>query len=237
MKAIKEAWFEFRGMRSDQMGLEMIARPKFTQGDAGGTNYALTGRRGQIWLGDGGCANGMAELTCVLPAGDMDEISAWLMGSGELRFSVEPDRAWRARVIRGVVCTQPFSHLSGRQLTVKFDLQPWKYMYPQPDDIELTQPGLITNPGNAPAQPLLVIEASGDIAVNIGGCEMEFEGLTEGVIVDCEAMECLAPDESVLLNGCARMERYPEIPAGVSGVTWRGNVQRMTVTPRWRFIG
>lgn len=236
MKQLKEAWFEFAGVRSDSMGVEMLSRPKRTQGDADGTNHAVSGRAGRIWVGSGGCGNGSAEVTCMVPSGDMDAVLAWLCGAGELRFSDEPDRMYRARITHGIARTQPFSRLAGQQFTVRFDLQPYRYLYPAAEKLVLTQPGLIHNPGTAAAQPKLIIEATGDVTVAVNNMEMTFEALEDGIVVDCEAMECLDLGETMLLNAQAQMNEFPQLPAGTSTVAWRGNVTCITVIPRWRYV-
>ena len=102
--------------------------------------------------------------------------------------------------------------------------------------MEFSAPDLITNPGTAPAQPKIRIEGEGDFTVTVGFCTMAFEGVDGGIVVDTEAMECLDLSETQLRNGCAQMEEFPTLPVGVSGVTWTGDVSRIVIMPRWRFI-
>lgn len=236
MKALKEAWFEFKGVRSDAMGVMMIARPQREQPSANGENRQVAGRSGRIWLGDGSYDNGSAEVTCVVPDGDMDAVLAWLTGSGWLRFSDEPDRAYQARAIKGIARTQPMTRLAAQKFTVQFDCQPFRYAYPEPADVVLTAAGYVTNPGTAAAQPKIRIEGSGDISVSIGGYWMAFEGVTDGVVVDCALMDVLNLSETQLMNGCAEMDEFPTLQPGANYVSWTGDVTRIVISPRWRYV-
>lgn len=236
MKTLKEAWFEFKDVRSDAMGVMMLARPEREQPGANGENRQVAGRSGRLWLGDGSYDNGAAEVVCVVPDGDMDAVLAWLTGSGWLRFSDEPDRAYQARAVKGIVRTQPMPRLAAQRFTVQFDCQPFRYLYPEAADIVLTATGTVNNPGTAPAQPKLRIEGDGDISVSIGGQWMAFEGVSGGVVVDCRLMEVFDLTETRLLNGIAQMDEFPTLQPGANLISWSGDVARVVITPRWRYV-
>ena len=236
MKALKEAWFEFKGVRSDAMGVMMLARPEREQPSLNGEYRQVAGRSGQIWLGDGSYGNGSAEVTCIVPGGDMDAVLAWLTGSGWLRFSDEPDRAYRARAVKGLVRTQPMPRLAAQRFTVQFECQPFRYLYPEAAQIVLTENGTVHNPGTAAAQPVIRIEGSGDISVLVGGRWMAFEGVSGGVTVDCELMDVLDLGQTKLMNGCAQMDEFPVLEPGANAVLWSGDVTRIVIEPRWRYL-
>lgn len=236
MRALKEAWFEFKGVRSDMMGVMMLARPEREQPSANGESRQVAGRSGRLWMGDGSYDNGTAEVICVVPDGEMDAVLAWLTGSGWLRFSDEPTRAYQARVTRGIVRTQPLPRLAAQQFTVQFDCQPFRYLYPEAAEIALTAAGTVYNPGTAEAQPKLRIEGNGDISVQIDGQWMTFEGVTGGVVVDCRLMEVFDLTETRLLNGTAQMEEFPVLKPGANWVSWSGDVARIAIAPRWRYV-
>lgn len=236
MKELKEAWFEFRGVRSDAMGVELLSRPQRTQPAANGRSVAVSGRSGRLWIDDGAWDNASVQVQCIAPEGDMEGILAWLEGSGELRFSDEPDRVYRARVPGGMVRTLPFARLSAQQFAVEFDCEPFRYLYPAAEEIVLTEAGAAENPGTAPSQPKIVIAGSGDISLTVGNCRMVFEGLEDGIAVDSEIMECLDLEGVQLMNGYADMEEFPVLQPGSNAVAWTGEVQKVTITPRWRWL-
>ena len=46
MKELKEAWFEFKGVNSADMGVMLLSRPQRSQGDANGESVQVSGRSG-----------------------------------------------------------------------------------------------------------------------------------------------------------------------------------------------
>lgn len=236
MRELKEAWFEFRGIRSTDMGVEMLSRPQREQPSAMGQSITVSGRSGRLWLEDGTWDDVLVQVQCVVPDGEMDRVTAWLSGCGELRFSDEPERVYRARVRGGAVRTMPFARLSAQQFTLGFDCGPFRYQYPPAEAIVLTESGAVNNPGTVASQPRIVIEGTGDITLSVGGCLMVFEGIEGGIVVDSEAMECFSPDGAALLNDRADMEEFPLMACGSNAVTWTGDVTKVSIEPRWRWL-
>lgn len=236
MKALKEAWFEFKGVNSADMGVMLLARPQRTQPDANGERIQVSGRSGRLWLGDGTWDNASAEVSCIVPEGDMDDVLNWLTGSGWLRFSDEPERAYRARVINGIVRTQPYARFAAQRFSVAFDCQPFRYLYPAAEELELTQGGNVQNPGTAASCPKIWVYGSGDIALYVGAHLLAFEDVSDGVAVDCELMEVLNLTETELLNGCAQIDEFPQLEPGANAVSWSGAVEKVVIEPRWRYI-
>lgn len=236
MRTLNEAWFEFKGVNSGDMGVMMLARPQREQPSANGENRQVSGRSGRLWLGDGSYDNAAAEVTCIVPEGRMDGVLAWLTGSGWLRFSDEPDRAYKARAIKGITRTQPFARFAAQKFTVQFDCQPFRYLYPEAADVAMTAASTIVNPGTAASRPKICVTGSGDITLSVGGYYMAFEGVTDGVTVECELMEVLNLAETQLMNSCAQMEEFPTLEPGENAISWTGSVTKVVVTPRWRYV-
>ena len=236
MRVLQQAWFEFKGANSTDMGVMLLSRPQRGQPTENGERVQVSGRSGRLWLSDGSYDNATAEVACIAPQGDMDAILAWLTGSGWLRFSDEPDRAYQARVSQGIVRAQPFARFAAQQFTVQFDCQPFRYLYPAAAALTLTAQGTISNPGTADSCPRIIVQGSGDIVLCVGDCAMAFEGVTDGVVVDSEQMEVLNLAETQLLNGCAELDAFPVLKPGANAVSWTGDVAQVSILPRWRFV-
>lgn len=236
MKELKEAWFEFKGVNSADMGVMLLSRPQRSQGDANGESVQVSGRSGRLWIGDGTWDNATAEVICIVPDGDMDRVLAWLTGSGRLRFSDEPDRSYRARAIKGITRTQPYARFAAQKFTATFDCQPFRYLYPEPQSVAFAEAGDIENPGTAASCPKVWVYGSGDITLSVGSCLMAFEGVTGGVVVDSELMDVMNLTETQLMNGCAQMDEFPQLEPGTNHVAWSGEVTKVVIEPRWRYI-
>ena len=166
----------------------------------------------------------------------MDRVLAWLTGSGRLRFSDEPDRSYRARAIKGITRTQPYARFAAQKFTATFDCQPFRYLYPEPQSVAFAEAGDIENPGTAASCPKVWVYGSGDITLSVGSCLMAFEGVTGGVVVDSELMDVMNLTETQLMNGCAQMDEFPQLEPGTNHVAWSGEVTKVVIEPRWRYI-
>ena len=116
-----------------------------------------------------------------------------------------------------------------------FDCQPHRYIYPAAPDIVKTASGAsLTNPGNAPSEPRIKIEGSGDFWIAIGTQLMMFEGVIDGVVVDTELMDVFNLTSTAFLNSISTMDDFPTLAPGRNMITWEGAVTKVTITPRWR---
>jgi phage-related protein len=123
--------------------------------------------------------------------------------------------------------------------SITFDLycQPFRYSEPDAAPVIVTEtPGQIENPGTQYSEPVVTIRGSGDISVLLGQYQMDFEGLTDGIIVDCALEECFSLDRSELMNRYASMDEFPRLMPGVNFVQWTGTVESIHVERRCRDV-
>lgn len=237
MQQLREAWFEFAGIRSTAMGIQLVAMPSRGMPVARGEFQTVPGRSGAIWQDDGAHDTIEIRMECHLPEGYNEDVAQWLMGAGKLRFSDEPNRVYDARIARSFQRSSPIPRFTAQKFTVAFTCQPYRYQYPAPADIVLAPAsGSVVNPGTAASRPRIRIEGSGDCTVDIGGTLMAFEGLSDGVVVDSEAMECFDLTETQLLNSKAELDAFPVLLPGENTVLGTGSITRITITPRWRYL-
>ena len=243
------SWFEFKEMRSDLLGVRLMDTHLFSLGGARGSQESVSGRSGYIWNGDGALEGFEIERICRSPASRLREISAWLCGSGGLRFSQEQGMMYDARVIQAVSYRQA---VPGRdplyEFRVTFTCQPFAHMWPEPLPMTFTSPsGRLLNQGTAPALPRVEIVGSGDFSVGIGKQVVYFSGVEGGIIVDSELGDALTLDGAAVANERMDGELF-EIQPGDNAVYWQeggisndgteasGRVEKVIITPRWRYI-
>ena len=114
-----------------------------------------------------------------------------------------------------------------------FNCQP--FMYEATDSvIVFTQDGTLTNPGSADALPLIKVEGSGNVELDIAGEHIEIDGLTanDPVFIDSDAGYVYSE------SGTAKAMRgeFPTLPLGQSVVDLGTGVTKVTVTPHWRWV-
>ena len=243
MNRLTDAWFEYRGVSSLDMGVSMKEMPKRGLAFQKGKYVSVSGRDGGVFVSDGAYDNVDVSLTFdVRDGADVGKVDAWLAESGRLRFSDEPDRAYDARISKSMNRKSIAKRFDGQNYTVTFTCMPFKYAYPEPAAITVTTKGtIIQNPGTAPSRPRVKITGSGDFTVMIGTGAMWFEGVTDGgVIVDSELMDVLSYDASTLANDKAGGQPW-QIAPGANTISWSyesggsNAVTAVEILPRWRW--
>lgn len=238
MKKLESVWFEFAGARNTDKGVRLLSLPVRYHPAERGKLVEVPGRDGYLWAADGAFDNVLTRVQCqTADDADMAVVSAWLRGAGELRFSDDPERFYRARVTKEFSRSAAMNRFVNQTFTVTFDCQPFLY-HREVDDIPLTSsPATVTNPGTYASAPRLTIEGTGTAVLTIGTQIVEVDDLGGGIILDSELGECFNLDETQLKNSVVTLmdEDFPTLQPGANIISWTGTgVTKITVTPRWR---
>ena len=231
-------WFEFNGVLSTTLGVYMLEPPPITIPAERVQTLQVPGRDGDLEIPDGALEPMTLSVICYTrDVTRLSDIAKWLRGRGWLRLGNRPNERYKARSVLQVQMDKVTRGRENRTFEVLFDCQPYRYVYPEvADAVGTSSPMTINNLGNAPSEPRIKIEGSGDIVMSVGGQLMEFQGVSGGVIVDTEMMDCFNLAMSGLLNHIAAIDAFPVLRPGANVITWTGNVSRVTVTPRRRNI-
>lgn len=179
-------------------------------------------------------------------------IASWLRGSGELVLSKEPDRVYQARIIKQASAAYAFrNNFNG---PVGFLVQPLKASYPAdiPIVIEASDAGSTTiiQCGDVRARPLITLEGSGELVLDVGDAQeggagsrivVNLEAGMDGCIIDTDAATVTN------LEGTASLTNITELYYnGFRGlwlsadanttIAWGENVTQITIDPRWRWL-
>ena len=242
---LKEAWFEFKGIRSDEMGVFLrqmptrgVAAPKYTR-------KSVTGRDGTVKVSGGDYTDSTVQLEMdVIDETKLPAVLGWLTGSGDLRFSDEPGMVYtNASVEKDFQRKSIIPRATAQRFTVKWTCDPFRKAYPDPEPIVITESNTqIDNPGTAEALPRIEIVGSGDFTLTIGMYTMFFSGVDGGIIIDSELMDAFTADGTLLANDKTDGE-FLRIRPGMSTVSWitggedsNGSVESVTIKPRWRYL-
>lgn len=249
MKRLTEAWFEFKGLRSDEMGIFLKQMPVRSLPGRNVTRKTVAGRHGSLAYGDTTYKDVKVRLECdVRDESKLPAILAWLTGDGLLRFSDEPGFAYDASIDAEYSRSSIQARLSGQRFTITWVCQPFRRMFPEPEDLTITQALTFNNPGTAPALPRIEIRGSGDFSLTIGMQTVYFTNVVGGgIIVDSELGDALNLEGNQFANECMDGELF-KIQPGYNAISWlegsmdengntiAGNITAVIITPRWRCI-
>lgn len=238
MKKLESVWFEFAGARNTDKGVRLLSLPVRYHPAERGKLVEVPGRDGYLWAADGAFDNVLTRVQCqTMDEADMAVVDAWLRGAGELRFSDDPERFYRARVTKEFSRSAAMNRFVNQAFTVTFDCQPFLY-HREAEDVALTaSPATVSNPGTHKSAPRIKVEGTGNVVLTIGTQIVEVENLEDGIIIDSELGDCFNLTETALLNHKVTLmdDEFPTLAPGANIISWTGaGVTGISITPRWR---
>ena len=228
MPRLNRAWFEFKGINSALYGIKIMDADVFYMPVERVTSYTAAGRSGVIQRSEHAFDAFDIQRKIRVPMSQLNDVAAWLSGSGKLRFSYAPTYAYEARVNALNRNGKPleFKRVSlGEdpmfEGSVIFSCQPYRYLYPAAPSVEITESGaILRNPGNTYSQPRVTIYGRGEFKITIGEQVMEFGNVVDGIVVDTELGDALTLDGKSLANNWIMDSELWEIEPGENVVTW-----------------
>lgn len=231
-------YFVFKGIDSRDMGLAVITYPPITRPIERVTQKSLPGRPGSLTLTEGDdIFEGYIRTISFanIKPNRMQDVMAWLRGSGELIVGNEPDRVYYARVINAIDGSKLWK--GTQRMNAQFWCQPYKGLFPPESDITLTATGTVVNPGDVASRPILTIFGANAAVLTVNGTQMDINGFSAGFrfTVDCDAGTAV---NSQGLNMMYRISGgMPTLSPGSNTITFGANITQVIITPRWRWIG
>lgn len=148
-----------------------------------------------------------------------------------LEFSYHPESVFYANFL---TATYKPNGNHAWELTIKLTMQPFRYPK-SVAPVVLTSAGTIDNIGTVYSEPVLEIEGDGDVSITIGNKTM-YLSLKNKATVDCrQGRQNIYNATGAIQNTLRKRGSFFEIPVGRSGVTFTGNVRKVTIRPNWRY--
>lgn len=138
---------------------------------------------------------------------NIDKINSWLIGTGKLILSNDPDRYYIA-TCNGALTGERL--LSLGKLPVQFNVMPYKYDDFESDDYEnvslgeglISKTALVEYEGNAPSESVYKITGTGTIEINNvqNGNTVEIHDVTSYCVIDIKAKKVYDHENNVILD-------------------------------------
>lgn len=166
---------------------------------------------------------------------NIDEIVKLFSGSGEVVFSNEPDKFYKAQIISQV----DYSRLARfKTATVVFHVQPYKYKLDEMPVTISTTPNVysVENWGTETSKPLIRLNGSGTITCKLNGNTIfsyTFPNGESEVYIDSETQDAYL--DSALKNRNMNGE-FPFLNPGINEFEFSGNLTSVEISARSRWL-
>ena len=228
--------FTWNGVSSTSEGIRLREMPQIVRPEERVNHIVIPGRSGELTETEGNDIYNSYIQTVPIAVDSLahvKDIEWWLRGDGYVTFCNESNRKQRARVINAVTIQKHSKNSSWYEAEVQFYCDPLKEALTE-SSIEITSSGgTITNPGDVESRPLITIIGSGDITIRINDRALVLEGVVSGWKVDSD-LEWVIDGTTPLSGVCSG--DFPRIRTGESAVQWTGNVTKLIILPRWRYL-
>lgn len=159
-----------------------------------------------------------------------DKICSHFKGEGDLIFSDNLDRKYKARVNNQIEFSRIIRSL--KRFAVEFEVQPFMYEA-APSLLTLTEPTSILNIGTFESEPIITIYGQGDITLTINNLNLILNGIDGKITINSEILN--AYSGALLLNNKMSGD-FPNFSVGENIISWTGSVMKLEIMPNWRWI-
>lgn len=165
---------------------------------------------------------------------NIDKIIKFFSGSGYITFSNEPDKYYKACIYDQIDYERL---LRFKTATVNIHVQPFKYLLNESlssFDITNQESVEVTNLGLENSKPIFTLYGSGEVSVSINGLTAFTINIDDEYVV-IDSMREEAYKESTLKNRNMTGE-FPLLESGINTITWTGNLSKIIVDPKSRWL-
>lgn len=232
-----DAYFIFKNKSSKDYGILIETMPEITKPQRREQEITIPGRNGVLTIDEDAYEPYTLSFTCsTRDISRVNDIVAWLDGSGNLTVSTEPDKIYKAKIsnaipISGVVYLYP-------SFLVQFKVFPFKYsrnaVISHADDLTLTSPTTIRNSGTVYSQPTITVYGSGNITLTINGTNYGLTSVSGYITINSEMME-VYKDSTNANNKYSAMD-FPRFEVGQNSISWTGSATKVEIEPKWRWL-
>lgn len=209
-------YFIYKGINSRSMGISILKFPSRIRPEQRGELINVPGRDGYLFETDGAYNNKTIEMECTFLPPDgatkeeiesmIMEIPQWLDGSGQLILSDNPNYLYEARMKNAIPIDRLYKRY--RRFIIQVEVQPFSKSI---NEIALTKITTSEETYNIKTfyktYPILEIDATGSITININDQSLILNSLDKKITIDCEYMN--ATEEEGLTSVNNKVNGYP----------------------------
>ena len=164
---------------------------------------------------------------------DIDEVIKYFSGSGNVTFSNEDDKYYKATIVNQINYERL---LRFKEANVVFRVQPFKYELDEPTTTIAESGKSVTNNGLEVSKPIMKITGRGTIILSINNQQVFNYIFPDGeneVIVDSEKEDAYLGN---VLKNRNMIGDFPILESGSNLITWEGAIEKIEINPKSRWI-
>jgi len=229
-----KANFTFNNISSlDYLTIQKM--PSIIRGARNVKKVEVDGRDGFLTEDLGTYASTIKNAECYLKdIESLNFINSWLTGTGDVIFSNEPDKIYKATILNQIEFIKVKAVRDYKTFIVIFECQPYKLSLAN-DIITLIANGsAIYNPSAVNSKPIIKIYGTGNISLAIGDSPtVNLYDIVGNITMDSQVEEAFSGNK--LLNNNMSGE-FPQLSPGPNKITWSGNVTKIEINGNWRWL-
>lgn len=163
---------------------------------------------------------------------NIDEVINYFSGEGEIVFSNEPDKYYKARIINQIDYERLIRF---RTAKVTFKVQPFKYEY-QETISSVSKNQAVTNKGNYFSKPIFEITGSGTIELIVNNNKIfsyTFPDDEDTVVIDSQKQDAYL---GTVLKNRNMSGEFPVFEIGQNIITWNGTITNIKISLKSRWL-
>ena len=161
---------------------------------------------------------------------NIDYTCSWLTGGGNVVFSNEPDKVYKATIINQIEFSKILREF--HSFIIQFECQPHKYSLDN-NIIALDTPQTVFNPSVVSSKPVIKLYGTGDINLIVNDNIINLTNVSEYVTIDSDIQDAF---KDTLPTNNDMAGEFPELIPGSNYIGWTGSVTKVEITPNWRWL-
>ena len=121
---------------------------------------------------------------------------------------------------------------------MNFDTFPFKYSVNAAADMidDLENNTTVLNKGTVYSEPKITITGSGNVVLTINEREYTINNLSGSITLDSEIMEIINLGGASYIPPSMDNYLFPRLEVGLNEISYSGNVSKISINPRWRWL-
>lgn len=220
------------GVYASEYNLSMVERPSIPTPERKITTYEIDGRHGSL-TELGTYQDMVLPITLNLLEEEnikdlIRQIKTWLLQCKVLFFSDDTVFYQVKHVSIGDIANEIEEY---GLFDVTFTLDP--FAYSNFDTISAVKDSTLYNPGTYEAEPIIKVSGTGDVRLQLNSTIIQLKQIDQFIVLDSEMQNCYKGTEP--LNHKMSGE-FPVLIVGENTISWTGNVTKVEIEGRWRFL-